>query len=102
MCQPISASPSRDSQPCEPAKNNHTNSAMKKQSENEGTSALLQIPGTPTLAIGAPVTLAAATECCDVATVDHRRCGYWALGRGSPYPSSSAAPTLRTTCSSQD
>src|SRR5207244_7900204 len=79
MCQPISASPRRESHPWEPATNSHMNRAMKKQSENEGMRALVQIVGTPAFATGAPLTFAAATDDCNVATLDHRPRGYQAL-----------------------
>ena len=55
---------------------------MKKQSENEGTRALVQIVGTPAFATGAPLTFPAATDCCNVATLDHRPRGYQALVGG--------------------
>src|SRR5258708_34307049 len=80
MCHPTSASPRRLSQPCGTHRNNHTTRTIKKQSENEGMTNLAQPRENAALEAGDPATTTpAATDCWDVATVDHRQRAYQAI-----------------------
>src|SRR5438477_600848 len=74
ICQPTSPSARRLSQPLGTHRKSQTTRTMKKQSEKEGTKNRAHPRENIALVGGAPATTTpAATDCWDVATLDHRQ-----------------------------
>src|SRR5271168_3860174 len=71
MCQPVSPSANKTFHPLGPAINNHTNTAIKKKSVKEGTSACPQrVDNAPEKPAARGASEAAGMACDDVAKVD--------------------------------